>query len=631
MAESSCWKVSLWQPRRGSGPLVVWYILVTSAVLGGIIATLLLQKQPFLSLRAIDEVDTPRLVSMDFPFRNLRQVQIPKAQDKASSSITLLGSGIDTPNSKSKMLVQPGDFVYQRRPKQWDAAPIVIEEYKLLFFTVPKVACTTFKQLFRRIAGMPDWKSQDPKRMLPHNPVENGLKYLYNYTLEEANEFMTSPEWTRAIFVRDPKMRFLSAFLDKSLGNFGNHVRVKCCRKTRACVKPAQTSKGFLEVIQNCSDPHWNPQTDRMESKFWEYVNFVGHFERLSEDGPKLLRRIGAWEKYGKSGWGKYGNSSLFQTSAVDQNHVTGSMNKTREWYTPGLERQVEKYYEDDYSNPWLGYKRGHNLTRDLWIHPHDKIWASTQLFDAGAPVVVDKYKLIFFTVPRVGDQIWKQALRRMEGLPDWKEISGPKDLVHDPELNGLTYLHDLDPDYAEQIIKDETWTKAVFVRNPKDRLLEAFAFMSKNDREVRRHCCPVRRNCAYRAHEIKSFVKLTLSCKSDQWELQSRRMESKYWEYINFIGRIESVEDDAKQLMDKIGAWDDIGASGWGPDGEDRIFGKVDGQNNDIINHELDSYYTLEVDKWLEEIYKEDLENERFSFRNASSSSLSYVKPDRH
>jgi vacuolar-type H+-ATPase subunit H len=51
-------------------------------------------------------------------------------------------------------LVQQGDFIYRRG--DWDGSPVVLEEYKLIFFTSAKVECTVWKQLFRRIMGKRD-------------------------------------------------------------------------------------------------------------------------------------------------------------------------------------------------------------------------------------------------------------------------------------------------------------------------------------------------------------------------------------------------------------------------------------------------------------------------------------------
>ena len=48
-----------------------------------------------------------------------------------------------------------------------------------------------------------------------HNPSTNGLKYLHAFSPRDATNMMRDPSWTRAIFLREPKQRFLSAYLDK--------------------------------------------------------------------------------------------------------------------------------------------------------------------------------------------------------------------------------------------------------------------------------------------------------------------------------------------------------------------------------------------------------------------------------
>ena len=78
----------------------------------------------------------------------------------------------------------------------WDASPVVLEKHKLLFFTVPKVGCTVWKSLFRRMQGFSDWNSSSP-----HDPATNGLRYLRDYPLETVRQMINDPKWTRAIFV----------------------------------------------------------------------------------------------------------------------------------------------------------------------------------------------------------------------------------------------------------------------------------------------------------------------------------------------------------------------------------------------------------------------------------------------
>ena len=94
---------------------------------------------------------------------------------------------------KPRVRVLRKDKIMQRG---WDASPIVLEKHKLLFFTVPKVGCTVWKSLFRRMQGFADWNSATP-----HDPATNGLRYLRDYPFKEIRQMINDPEWTRAIFV----------------------------------------------------------------------------------------------------------------------------------------------------------------------------------------------------------------------------------------------------------------------------------------------------------------------------------------------------------------------------------------------------------------------------------------------
>ena len=186
--------------------------------------------------------------------------------------------------------------------------------------------------------GEEDWKT----RKNPANIKTNGLKYLFDYNLSEATDKMNSPFWTRAIFVRDPKEKFLSAFLDKGVRHKGAYMR-NCCAAARGgkfkCVKKAQTFQGFIEITRDCKDSHWGPQSERMEAKYFPLLNFVGHLESVEVDATRLLKKIRAWDDYGRTGWGASHNESFFQsTSAVrhaTSNGTVESKSRVPLYYTP--------------------------------------------------------------------------------------------------------------------------------------------------------------------------------------------------------------------------------------------------------------------------------------------------------
>ena len=302
-------------------------------------------------------------------------------------------------------LLQANDTIYQYGP--WDGSPIVLERYQLVFFTIPKVGCTVFKQLFRRMMGYRDWRlDQHP---LPHAPKRNGLLYLYDYPPAVAEHMLTSPEWTRALFVREPKERLLSAYLDKGTQN--QYMQFHCCpaakikqQKQQQQEKPQQQQQELSLLLYNkldcahprehagpvvsqsrtkkdgreeanvvddppllsfadfihivfpqCSDPHWQPQADRIDAKYWPYINFVGHMETIEHDTKRLLQHLQLWDDFGRDGWP---HGSIFAGSAT-VSHATDSSSHLRDYFTTtALETVVDQLFEREYSLSIL------NLTR---------------------------------------------------------------------------------------------------------------------------------------------------------------------------------------------------------------------------------------------------------------------------
>jgi len=110
----------------------------------------------------------------------------------------------------------------------WWEKPVVIEEYKLIFFPIPKVACTEFKLLLHRMMSL---SFELPAKGQVHtiqNPKLNKLRTLSDYPMWKAQEMMSSPQYTKAVFVREPKERILSAFLNKFVKD-KSFFRNKCC------------------------------------------------------------------------------------------------------------------------------------------------------------------------------------------------------------------------------------------------------------------------------------------------------------------------------------------------------------------------------------------------------------------
>jgi len=261
---------------------------------------------------------------------------------------------------------------------KWDKiykkGPIVNTEFKLIFFKIPKNGCTEWKMLFRRMAGLPDMT------VGIHSPKKNGLKLLRHFPIDEAQEMLTSPQWTRAVIVREPKERVLSAFLDKFV-LFKTYYNKKCCRKSPAKGKSKQDRKRFqkecrdkqnekdfsyfLKRTRDCHDQHWNPQYDYIDAKWWNAMTFVGYMDDDANHAKKLLQSIhseidgsSAWDKFGKTGWGENGKTAFLERDIAP--HLTHANDHLKEYYTKEDELFVEKYWEIDWNQSVYHFEKFH-------------------------------------------------------------------------------------------------------------------------------------------------------------------------------------------------------------------------------------------------------------------------------
>ncbi|CAJ1959390.1 unnamed protein product [Cylindrotheca closterium] len=253
-------------------------------------------------------------------------------------------------------------------------------------------------------------------------------------------------------------------------------------------------------------------------------------------------------------------------------------------------------------------------------IRPHDmkKMFIyNTHSWDA-APIVVEEYKLIFFAVGKVSCTVFKQLLRRMMDLDDWREDSGP--LPHNPNKNGLKYLYHYPPGKALEMLTstNKGWSRAIFVRDPLERLLSAYLDKGKrkNGSYMAKHC--------NKEHQVdfsfEEFVGIvSSSCKHDpHWAPQIQRIDAPFWQHINFVGKFDTLQSDTKKLLNRVGAWEDFGESGWGPNSNETIFSKATHARHETgASGHLEEYYNSSwVRKTALQFYGKDYACPWFKFR---------------
>eukprot|EP00871_Galdieria_phlegrea_P001272 jgi/Galph1/2145/GphlegSOOS_G771.1 len=88
---------------------------------------------------------------------------------------------------------------------------IVSEKLKLVYCPIPKAASSTWKYFIRQQEGIPNYWNLSSA----NSPVTSGLKYLIDYSSEEIERILASPEYLKVTFVRNPYSRLLSCYLDK--------------------------------------------------------------------------------------------------------------------------------------------------------------------------------------------------------------------------------------------------------------------------------------------------------------------------------------------------------------------------------------------------------------------------------
>jgi len=283
-------------------------------------------------------------------------------------------------NSVEAVVLKKNDIIYQKRTDGRNFSPVVNEEYKVVFFMIAKDASSEWKRMFVRMTGSPNWCAH-----WIHKPEVNGLKHLNEYPIDQAQEMMTSPDWTRALFVRNPKDRVLSAFLDKVLKHgkdFKNHE----CRRygkqgysTQYCIDNHRDFGFFLKnITTTVMNVHWQPIYDKIDGKWWPYINFIGHVQDLNEDARRLLKSLtsetdgmSAWDHWGTTGWGgdehecEQNHTKAF-LEKNDARHETDAHEKLRKYYTPELEIFVEEHWKNDFNNPYYEFT-------PVELYPHNE------------------------------------------------------------------------------------------------------------------------------------------------------------------------------------------------------------------------------------------------------------------
>ncbi|XP_049684348.1 carbohydrate sulfotransferase 9 isoform X2 [Accipiter gentilis] len=179
----------------------------------------------------------------------------------------------------------------------------VEDRHKVLYCEVPKAGCSNWKRVLMVLNGL-----AASAHNISHDDVHYGkhLRKLDSYDLKGIYTRLNT--YTKAIFVRDPMERLVSAFRDKfeHANSYYHPVFGKAIIKKyrhNANEEALKTGSGvkFKEFIQYLLDSHRPVGMDI----HWEQVSklcypclinydFIGKFETLEEDANYFLQLVGA-------------------------------------------------------------------------------------------------------------------------------------------------------------------------------------------------------------------------------------------------------------------------------------------------------------------------------------------------
>jgi hypothetical protein len=268
--------------------------------------------------------------------------------------------------------LKPYDLVYDGRR---NTVPLVIKEYNLIFFLRAKVASSEWIRFFMRLENNTHWCSKHN-----HLNVKGTMTLLSDYSLDEAQSMMDDPKWTKAMFVRHPKPRLLSAYLDKFVGHKRRFTESTCKmygnlggKNVTTCIEAVNREdfSFFLKEITTVNDQnvHWRSIYSTVDEKWWPFIDKIYELGDKSDEVVKGFLQsiksnidgVSAWDRTGKTGWGdnerdcnSLGDSAFMEKK--DSRHKTDANSKMRQYYTPDLEKFVEQHYADDLNNPYFQF-----------------------------------------------------------------------------------------------------------------------------------------------------------------------------------------------------------------------------------------------------------------------------------
>lgn len=161
---------------------------------------------------------------------------------------------------------------------------------------IPKIACTTVKTVLRRLEGLP-----------PAEHIHEEGLHLADFATAEVVRMLTSPDWLRFAFVRNPYARLFSAYKSK-IGNtweqeydwLRDQIRAAFDYPIRDDARVGMVAfEDYVRFVAGSDDPrvvrdgHLDLQVEILQQDCIPY-DVLGRFESFQRDFRAILDRLGA-------------------------------------------------------------------------------------------------------------------------------------------------------------------------------------------------------------------------------------------------------------------------------------------------------------------------------------------------
>eukprot|EP00210_Caulerpa_lentillifera_P002249 g2161.t1 len=176
---------------------------------------------------------------------------------------------------------------------------------------------------------------------------------------------------------------------------------------------------------------------------------------------------------------------------------------------------------------------------------------------------------------PKGGSTMFKMFMKRLMHVKNWNISIN----VHGPNKNGLTTLNiQKKPIEAQRAFEDPNYIKGAIVRNPASRVISAYL-----GKIVRAHRYGAIDGLSTivkkykRAPTFEEYVNVLTDEGSNSITIERHfRSQTSYCGLNNtkfdFVGDLDHLHDDFIEFAESVGVWEEYGASGWGPNGNESI-----------------------------------------------------------